>query len=225
MSRIIVALDGMTEAHALKLAERLAHSVWGFKVNDLLLEHGVGIISRLKAFGSVFADPKLHDIPNTVANGVQRLEEVGADLITVHASGGGKMLEAAAKSAKRAKVLAVTALTSLVESDTRSIYGRSPAETVIDFAGLAISSGIKGIVCSPQELTVVAKIPGAENLTKVTPGIRPTWHGKADDQSRAATPASALAAGATLLVIGRPITEHASPEEAVRQINLELASS
>jgi orotidine-5'-phosphate decarboxylase len=215
----------MTEGQALKLAERLASTVWGFKVNDLLLEHGVGIISRLKAFGSVFADPKLHDIPNTVANGIQLLEEVGADLITVHASGGAKMLQAAASSAKRAKILAVTALTSLDDSDTRSIYGRSPAETVVAFAELAIRSGIKGIVCSPQELTVVAKIPGAENLTKVTPGIRPAWHGKPDDQSRAATPANAFAQGATLLVIGRPITEHSSPEEAVRKINLELASS
>lgn len=218
-SPIIVALDELTRKEALSLARRLQRVVWGFKVNDLLIEHGVSIISDLKRFGHVFADPKLHDIPNTVKNSISRLDAAGADLITVHASGGAEMLRVAAGSVKTARVLAVTALTSLSDSDTNSLYKRTSAEVVLDFAELAATSNVHGIVCSPYELTL---LKGHNDLIKVIPGIRPLWYGVADDQKRIQTPAQAMAQGADLLVIGRPITGAEDPLEAANRINAEL---
>lgn len=220
--RVIVALDGIDKAAALKLAAELSDLCWGFKVNDLLLEFGTSVITELRSFGRVFADPKLHDIPNTVANGVRRLVSAGADLITVHASGGGDMIAAARAAAGSAEILAVTALTSLRESDTTEIYGRTPSDAVVELASLAAAAGAHGIVCSPEELSQVAKHGELKDLKRVVPGIRPGWHGTPDDQARTATPQAAVAAGANLLVIGRPITASASPRDAVKRIRVEL---
>ncbi len=222
MIPVTIPLDDMSRDTALNLARRLSGSVWGFKVNDLLLSCGVEIIRELKAYGKVFADPKLHDIPNTVANSVKALVAAGADLITVHASGGRGMLQAAVSNAGSARILAVTALTSLADSDTNEVYGNSPAETVKKFAAIAANTQTHGIVCSPQELELLSKDELYAKLLKVIPGIRPAWHGKADDQVRIMTPALAFEKGASLLVIGRPITGHADPSEAVRLIAEEL---
>lgn len=222
-SRIIVALDAMNEKQALALAERLKGVVWGFKVNDLLLDLGLSVIGKLKEYGSVFADPKLHDIPNTVANSVKKLSAAGADLITCHASGGGKMLEAAAKAAGESKILAVTALTSLSADDVQSIYGKKLDETVLGFARSAKAAGVHGVVSSPKELELLHQDEYLHSLIKVTPGIRPQWHVKPDDQSRVTTPKDAISLGASYMVIGRPIIEHADPAEAARLINDEVA--
>ena len=116
--RVIVALDGMSESDAMALAERLSGSVWGFKVNDLLLHCGVPIVEKLKAYGGVFADPKLHDIPNTVKNGVSRLVSAGADILTIHASGGTAMIQAA-MAARGSASGSASALTGIVNASER----------------------------------------------------------------------------------------------------------
>lgn len=216
MSKIIVALDGVSEDRALDLAKSLSGNVWGFKVNDLIVEYGVSIVKKLKAYGNVFADPKLHDIPNTVANSVKRFAEVGADLITVHASAGRAALKAAADSRGNSSVLAITALTSLSEHDTKEIYTLSPQAVVEKFARLASESGLQGVVCSPQELKFLSNYL----LLKVTPGVR--LQKTQDDQTRVATPKEAIDAGASLLVIGRPITESKDPLETVKEINKQV---
>jgi len=223
-SKVIVALDQISKKDALNLATALKGHVWGFKVNDLLIAEGTAIIENLKAFGNVFADSKLHDIPNTVANSVKRLSDSGADLITVHASGGIKMLEAAATNSSSSKILAVTALTSLSETDTKTVYGKQPSDLVIAFAKLAHSAGVPGIVCSPLELELLNSNAELKQLLKVTPGIRPSSYDKADDQTRVATPLGAINAGADLLVIGRPITQFKdSPQQAIDLLNSELS--
>jgi orotidine-5'-phosphate decarboxylase len=217
-TQLIVALDGMNEQESLRLAETLCGEVWGFKVNDLLLQCGVSVVTELKKFGGVFADPKLHDIPNTVGNAVRRLVDVGADLITVHASGGAPMLSEAARQAGPAKILAVTVLTSFDDHTAQSIFRRNAGQAVHDFVALAENAGIHGIVCSPQELNSLKTSP----LLKVTPGVRPSWYGKADDQTRVMTPQEAASCGADYLVIGRPITADSNPLAAVRRIVAEL---
>lgn len=221
-NRIIIPLDGMDKNSALELANTLKDLVWGFKVNDLLVQEGLSIISELKHFGLVFADAKLHDIPNTVANGVRALDAAGADLITVHASGGHNMLQAAAQAATHAKILAVTVLTSIADVDCEYVFGRTASQTVQLLATLAARAGVPGIVCSPKELEMLNTDDSTKALFKVIPGIRPTWHGKSDDQQRTATPAEAIKNGADLLVIGRPITHAENPREAAERINSEL---
>ena len=221
--RIIIPLDGLTEEQALALAQQLGDSAWGFKVNDLLVQCGVRIVAKLKELGQVFADAKLHDIPNTVANGVCKLDAAGADLITVHASGGLPMMEAAVKAASHAKILAVTVLTSLDHNTVSGIYRRNAEEAVIELAKLALRAGVYGVVCSPQELVALRSDPQFAPLKLVTPGIRPTWFGKGDDQARTSTPRGAIEAGADLLVIGRPITGDSDPRAALQRIEKEIA--
>ncbi len=219
--RIIVALDGMNGEQALALAGTLGSKVWGFKVNDLLIQEGVSIITSLKRFGKVFADAKLHDIPNTVGNGVKALAGAGADIITVHVSGGRAMLKAAASNAGNAKIVAVTVLTSFSEEDSLEIFQRKPLAAILDFAALAEASGVHGITCSPQELDDLREV---KQLFKVTPGVRPSWYGKADDQKRVLTPKQALDKGSDFLVIGRPITGDENPAAAVQRIVEELSA-
>ncbi len=219
---LIIALDKITVDRALEIAEQLSGKVWGFKVNDLLVKEGPSIIKKLKPYGRVFADPKLHDIPNTVANSVSVLESAGADLITVHSSGGPSMLEAAAKSCGQSKILAVTVLTSLSPKECQSVYLKKPALLVPDFVKLAKDSGVAGVVCSPKEIESVRSLV-PEDFIVLTPGIRPAWYQKTDDQSRTSTPSVALEAGSNLLVIGRPVCEDNNPLAAVKKIEKELA--
>lgn len=193
-NKIIVALDGISEKEALRTARILKGYVWGFKVNDLLFENKK-IISKLKKFGNVFADAKLHDIPNTVANSVQRLSRAGADMITVHASGGVEMMKAAKRNANQSKILAVTILTS----------DKANPKKVIKLLQDAIKAKADGIVCSGRDLKVVGNIPRSESLLKIVPGIRPKWYKKKDDQKQVMSPKEAIKLGADYLVIGRPI--------------------
>jgi len=220
--RLIVALDGTTKEEALQLARKLSGLVWGFKVNDLLLGDGVQIVRDLKQVGNVFADPKLHDIPNTVSNGVVKLREAGADFITVHASGGEQMLKAAVSASNETKILAITALTSLSEKDTKAIYQQATKDAALSLALLAKNANVDGLVCSANELKYFGKGSEFENLLKVVPGIRPSWYSSSDDQVRTSTPQSALQNGANYLVIGRPITASKDPVEAVKQILSEI---
>lgn len=226
--RLIVALDFPSADAAMELVDQLQGSCRWFKVGmELYYAAGNRVVEDLRKRGfDVFLDLKLHDIPNTVARAVRTLSSVGASLLTVHAAGGEAMLRAAAAAAvgpDAPQLLAVTVLTSI---DQEQLAGTgvpdSPETQVVRLATLAKRSGINGIVCSPQEVHEVRGVMGsAANL--VTPGIRPAGS-DAGDQRRLATPAQALEAGASMLVVGRPITQAQDPARAAEAILGEMAS-
>ncbi len=228
LDQLIVALDLPSERAALALVERLEGRCRWFKVGlELYLAAGPSVIEHLRTQGyRVFLDLKLHDIPNTVAGAVRSLSSSGASLLTVHATGGAAMLQAAVEAAACApeplRLLAVTVLTSMDATQLAGTgVGSSPAEQVLRLARLAAAAGLRGMVCSAEELACLRQELGAEPLL-VVPGIRPAGaaHG---DQRRVATPAAARKAGASMLVVGRPITQAASPELVVDAILAELA--
>ncbi len=227
MSRVLVALDVPTREEALGLAGRLRDEVAGFKVGlELLMAEGPAIVNGVAELGlPVFADAKLHDIPNTVGRAICRLGESGARWVTVHASGGTEMMRAAVDglgqaSAGHAGVLAVTVLTSMTKADLGAQGITRPLEDqVACLARMAAGLGVEGVVCAVSEARVVADL--GLGITVVTPGIRPAGNDPGD-QSRVATPAGAVRAGADLLVVGRPITRAPDPVEAARAINAEI---
>jgi orotidine-5'-phosphate decarboxylase len=206
-NQIIVALDGMDRKQALTTAWHLSSMVWGFKINDLLLEHGLDLVRDLKCLGRVFADVKLYDIPQTVTNSVTRLARAGADFITVHASGGKDMIHAAVESCESSRILAVTALTSMNDAASQEVYHRSIDETVWDLAHLSMEAGAYGIVCASSEVTMLSHLP----IAKVVPGIR--LEASDDDQVRIGT-----GKGADYIVVGRPITMSSDPVKALEEI-------
>jgi orotidine-5'-phosphate decarboxylase len=220
---IIVALDLATAEEAVKVAMEVAPYVGGFKVGLGLL-HGPGpgtIDALVRLDRPVFADAKLHDIPSQVERAAERLGNHGARWVTAHVGGGVAMLEAAVAGLERgsghakAGVLGVSVLTSLSAADLERVgIRRSPGQLVGKMSKVASASGCEGLVCSPQELNVVAQ--AAPDLLRVTPGIRPIETN--DDQARTATPAEAIAKGADLLVIGRPITAAEDPARAALEI-------
>ncbi|HEX4039771.1 MAG TPA: orotidine-5'-phosphate decarboxylase [Acidobacteriaceae bacterium] len=228
-SRLIVALDLPDARSALALADRLQGLCRWCKVGlELFSAEGPSVVRELRRRGfSVFLDLKLHDIPNTVAGGVRSVAALGAELLTVHAAGGPAMLEAAVQAAASVadapQLLAVTVLTSMDRSQLSAIgVDRSPADQVLQLAAMAAGAGIPGFVASPEEVSSLRRLyPGA---TLVTPGIRPAG-AAVGDQKRTATPASALAAGASYLVVGRPITQAADPAAAARAIVEEMRSA
>jgi orotidine-5'-phosphate decarboxylase len=226
---VAVALDGMVEGDALALARALAGRVWGFKIHDLLLRAGVEVIARLGHYGEVFCDLKLFDIPNTVAHQVRLLSEGGAALVTLHCAGGPAMLEAARAAregtGRPTRLLGVTVLTSFDEAASRRLFGRELRQAVRDLATTALECGLDGVVCSPAELALLEELDPGRRLLRVTPGVRPAWYDAADDQRRTLTPAGALAGGAGLLVIGRPITAAPDPVAACTRILEELPPS
>jgi orotidine-5'-phosphate decarboxylase len=220
--RLIVALDYPEGAPAVGLVERLEEMCCWYKVGlELYLAEGNDFIHELHHHGcSVFLDLKLHDIPNTVAGAVRSVAETGAEMLTVHASGGPAMLRAAAEAAAEfnhaPQLLAVTVLTSMDTEQLAAIGIASPAGAqVLRLAAIAAEAGITGLVASAQEAaTLRQSFPAA---TLVVPGIRPAGT-EVGDQKRVATPAAALAAGASYLVVGRPITQASDPVAATRAI-------
>jgi orotidine-5'-phosphate decarboxylase len=224
--RLAVALDLPDELQALALVDRLEGSCQWFKVGmELYYATGNSLIQKLRDRGfNVFLDLKLHDIPNTVAGAVRSVAHAGASLLTIHAGGGAAMMSAAADAASAPgspRLLAVTVLTSIDVSELARIgIAESPADHVLRLARLAMTSGINGMVCSPEEVALLRKETGPDSLL-VIPGIRPA--GSAiGDQKRIATPADAIARGASMLVVGRPITRAADPAEAARAILHEI---
>ncbi|WP_158748091.1 orotidine-5'-phosphate decarboxylase [Acidobacterium sp. S8] len=224
--KLIVALDFPDAPQALALVDRLEGQCRWFKVGlELYLATGNSVVETLKRRGfSVFLDLKLHDIPNTVAGAMRSVARLGADMLTVHASGGPVMLTAAAEALagvpKPPRLLAVTVLTSMDAAQLTTIgISATPGEHALLLAQIAASSGISGLVCSPEEAAQMRKILPASTL--VTPGIRPAG-AAIGDQKRIATPASALAAGADYLVVGRPITQAADPADAASHILREM---
>jgi orotidine-5'-phosphate decarboxylase len=223
----MVAIDTPDRAGALALAAAVTDSVGAFKVGlGLLHGPGPGLIGELADLGRpVFVDAKLHDIPSQVERAARALGGAGARWLTAHISGGSAMLAAAAAglaegSGGTGGVLGVSILTSLDASDLAEVgIGEPPAELVDRMAHVASSCGAEGVVCSPREITIVRE--AAPGLAIVTPGIRPAGSDPGDQQ-RMATPRDALDAGATWLVIGRPITAALDPAAAAAQIAAEL---
>ncbi|MBU1226754.1 MAG: orotidine-5'-phosphate decarboxylase [Actinobacteria bacterium] len=218
-SPIIVALDVGTAAEAVALATTLAPHVGGFKVGiGLLSGPGPGIVGALARIGPVLADAKIHDIPSQAAAAAFRLGEYGARWVTAHATGGREMLEAVAEALARgssgtAGVLGETVLTSLDGAALASIgLGDRPGKLVARLARVCAAAGIEGVVCAAKELGDVVQVAGG--LTRVATGIRPDGPLEGDDQRRIASPVEALARGADLLVVGRPITGAADPVAA-----------
>ena len=219
--RIAVALDVPTLDEAESLAASLAGHVGVFKVGlELFSAHGPDAVRRIGAHGPVFLDVKLHDIPTTVGRAVSRLAELGLGYLTVHASGGREMVEAAVEAlGTRGRVLAVTVLTSLTATDLDEVGLPATDRAVPRLAALATQAGAGGVVCAAPDLpSVLPVVP--DDTTVVTPGIRPMGAGT-DDQARVATPGSAITAGASLLVVGRPITRAPDPVVAANAIAAE----
>ncbi len=228
--RLIVALDVPNAAAASVLVDRLDDTCAWFKVGlELFIAAGPAVLEPLLRRGhKVFLDLKLHDIPNTVAGAVRSAASLGVNMLTVHAAGGPAMLaaarEALAGSANAPELLAVTVLTSMDAAQVGAIgVPRSPAEQVDVLARMGLEAGIRGFVCSPQEVATLRMLTGPQGVL-VIPGIRPAG-GAIGDHKRIATPAEALHAGASYLVVGRPITQAAHPAEAAEAILEEMAKA
>jgi len=224
--RLIVALDVDSKEKALRLVDALGPHVGMFKVGKELFtaEGPAAVRSIVQSGGRVFLDLKFHDIPNTVAKAVGSAAQLGAFFVTLHASGGRAMLEAAASAlpAEGTQLLGVTVLTSHTDDSLEETGARgSVAETVRRLAVLARDSGIDGVVCSPHEITLIRESVG-DDLVIVTPGIRPKGSAKGD-QARVTTPLEAVRLGCDYIVVGRPITEAASPADAAEAIVEELS--
>ena len=230
--RLIVALDVRSLEEAKKLVETLGETVNFYKVGmELFYRVGSSVLRYLTAQGKeVFLDLKLHDIPNTVAEGLCSLMEEKVSLLNVHASGGYMMMKTAAKRLKEEatrrgisapRIIAVTVLTSLGEAEWREMGQTEPiAEKVVRLAKLAQRAGLDGVVASPQEAAAIRRACGNDFII-VTPGIRPL-EATPDDQSRVASPAEALRNGATHLVVGRPIRTADNPRAAAQAILEEM---
>ena len=222
--RLIVALDVPNAQAARELVSRIGDAAGVYKIGlQLFTAEGPGLVRELVNSGrKVFLDLKLHDIPNTVSHAVKSAVGLGVSMLTVHASGGTDVLRAAVEAAdQRLAILAVTVLTSFNDEDLREIGVPGPlADQVLCLASLAQSAGCAGVVTSPRETALVRNSLG-QGLVIVNPGIRPAGAGK-DDQERTATPAQAILAGATHIVVGRPITQAEDPARAVRNIVQEM---
>lgn len=226
-SPIIVALDFPNEKEASTLVELLDPERCRLKVGkELFTRSGPDFVRRLvKKNFDVFLDLKFHDIPNTVARACQAGADLGVWMINVHAMGGRKMLEAAREALPinetETKLIAVTVLTSMGAEDLKEIgLTLSPAQQVKQLATLTHDCGLDGVVCSPQEITLLREYLDT-SFELVTPGIRPEWS-VTGDQKRIMTPAQAIQAGSNYLVIGRPITQAEQPMQALEKIEKEL---
>ena len=221
-SPLIVALDTADPARLGALAEAVAPHAGLVKVGlQAFTALGPGAVDTVRHHAPVFLDLKLHDIPNTVSGAAAAAADLGIAMLTVHASGSPAMVAAAVAAAPDVAVLAVTVLTS-IDDDQLALMGQPPAaEQVPRLARLAVEAGAAGIVCSPNEIAAVRGAIGTGPLI-VVPGVRPAG-ADVHDQARTATPAHAIAGGATHLVIGRPITQAGDPAAACRTILEELS--
>lgn len=225
--RLIIALDVDSARQAQDIVQSVGDSASTFKVGkQLFTAEGPQVVRDLVASGKkVFLDLKFHDIPNTVAAAVRQARGLKVEMLTVHAAGGSKMLKAAAEAAgPSTMVLAVTVLTSLNDEDLSEIgvAGNVQAQ-VLRLAALARANGIRGLVASAHEARELRRELG-EDFAIVTPGVRPAGTEKSD-QARVVTPGDALRAGASHIVVGRPITEARDPARAAREILAEMEES
>lgn len=225
--RLIVALDAPDASRALELVDRLEGSCLWFKVGlELFTATGPSFLEQLSKRGlSIFLDLKFHDIPNTVAGAVRSAATLGARMMTVHALGGPAMLTAAREAlaglSNPPELLAVTVLTSMDASQLKAIGVEDPpARQVERLAQMGLEAGLRGFVCSPEEVGSLRARTGPEGVL-VVPGIRPAGAAMGD-QKRVASPAEALRKGASYLVVGRPITQALHPAEAANAILQEM---
>jgi orotidine-5'-phosphate decarboxylase len=235
LSPIIVALDVDTKREALQWVKRLSPGIDIFKVGlQLFSKEGGAVVDAIIAQKKrVFLDLKLHDIPNTVSHAVTALVRPGIEFLTIHASGGTEMMEAAVRSVKdsRAKnksiqtrILAVTVLTSLDDDDLREMgVDHSTAGQVLNLSRLAKSSGVDGIVSSPQEIRLL-KAEHGKNLVLVTPGVRLDLS-NVQDQKRVMTPSMAVQEGSDFLVMGRTLLEASDPLKTLKEVLASLSPS
>jgi len=229
-NRLIVAVDvpGLPAAEA--LANTLGGAASWLKVGlELFCATGPDIVDRMRQTGArVMLDLKLHDIPHTVARATAQVASLGAELVTVHTGGGPAMLRAAVEAARsgsgdtETRVLGVTVLTSMDQTDLQAVgVPGAPRDIVLQRAKLAIESGCHGVVASPHEAAAVRAI-APDGFLVVTPGVRPAG-ADVGDQKRVMTPSEARAAGADLVVVGRPVRDADDPSDAARAIAAELA--
>lgn len=225
---VFCAIDTKDPARAAELVGKLQGHVGGIKLGlEFIMANGPqGCAPFIGKGMPVFIDVKLHDIPNTVAGGIGSLLTLGADFITIHTAGGAAMMQAAAKTAataqgKRPKILGITVLTSLDANDLSQVGQEAdPARQAERLALLAKESGLDGVVCSPAEVARLRPLVGKDFILMV-PGIRPAW-AATGDQKRVMTPREAMQAGASYLVIGRPITGADDPAAAADRVMAEI---
>lgn len=226
MNRVIIPLDVSSVSGALALVDQLGDEADFYKIGfELYTRGGLEVVRELVSRDKrVFLDIKLHDIPNTVARAVEAASDLGVDLLTLHASGGQRMMEAAAEARSgHLKLLGVTVLTSMTTDEMASVWGRKISlvrDEVFRLANLGKEAGLDGIVSSALEASWIRQKIGPSFLI-VTPGIRPAGS-DSDDQNRVATPREAVQSGADFLVIGRPITKADDPSAAFAAVLKEI---
>ena len=223
--KIIVALDSDDFRETEKIVKSLKKDVYAFKIGYQFF-FNFGLIGYKKIFSicpKIFLDLKLHDIPNTVENGLEALNKIKPILTTIHVSGGDEMMKSSVKNKKFTKILGVTILTSMDIKQTNKIYKEKNLSLLVKkFAKFAKKNGLDGVVCSPKEIEAIRKEIGKDFII-VTPGIRLKNKIKGDDQKRVETPEKAIEMGANYLVIGRPITKSENPLKTLKQINKTLS--
>jgi len=229
MATLIVALDLPSADSALGLVERLGAEVDFYKIGaPLFTLAGPAVVQALRDRGKrVFLDLKYHDIPNTVATAVRAASSLGVELLTLHASGGLRMLQQAREAAgdDGLRLLGVTVLTSFSASDVEQVWDKSVNsvyDEVMRLAALAAAAGLHGVVASPLEIEYLKRHHGRDFLV-AAPGIRPAGRARGD-QARVATPAEAARAGADYLIVGRPVLEASDPAAEVAAIQAELVA-
>ena len=219
--KIIVALDSNNFSEIEKLVKSLKKDVYAFKIGYQFF-FNFGLIGYKKIYSicpKIFLDLKLHDIPNTVKNGLEALNKIKPILTTIHISGGDEMMKSSVKDKRFTKILGVSILTSIDSKQTKKFYNQKNVSFLVKkFAKFAKKNGLDGVVCSPKEIKVIRKATG-KNFIIVTPGIRLKSKIKNDDQKRVETPKKAIEMGANYLVIGRPITKSKNPLKTLKEIN------
>ncbi len=224
--QIILALDGLQLHEAVsvtrEVTKRFTDKLYAIKIHHLFDEHDLHAIEALRWYGArkIWVDLKLHDIPATVQKRALAIKRCGADIVSVHASGGVSMLKSAVEVGL--EVYAVTVLTSLSKSECLEVYGTEPEMAVKKLAQKAKDAGCAGIVCSPKEVGMLAADPALSGMKFITPGVRSAGV-SVDDQSRVNTPKGAIEAGATHLVVGRQIVRAENPAQALEDLLNEIS--
>jgi orotidine-5'-phosphate decarboxylase len=211
-------LDHTPWETAVDIMQKASGHVWGFKIRRTVLEQGLGVLGRIKAFGNVMLDFKLYDIPSAMTESLRMHLDAGADITTVHCTSG---YDPAPEGVDKARIAGVTILTSMDTPRFMRYYrGEAIADMVRRMAEDAVSR-YAYLVCSPRELERIRSVA----VKKICPGIRPAWYAPADDQQRIATPAEAIRHGADLLVIGRPLLQARDLPAAIHRTNAEIEAA
>ena len=219
--KVIVALDSNDINKTINLVKTLRKDVYAFKIGyEFFFNFGLNGYKKIYSIcPKIFLDLKLHDIPNTVKNGINALAKIKPLLTTIHISGGDQMMLSSKSKKNFTKILGVSVLTSLNSKQTKKYYNESNVSILVKkFAKLAKKNKLDGVVCSPKEIKYIRKQIG-KNFIIVTPGIRINNKIKKDDQKRIETPRKAIEMGANYLVIGRPITQAKDPLKVLKEIN------